>query len=92
MSRKGVIVQTQVGDPHGGGFRGGLAARVVVFAIRLYQRAFRWKPRVCRYWPTCSEYAAQAVARYGVLQGGWLAVRRLLRCHPFAPGGYDPVP
>jgi putative membrane protein insertion efficiency factor len=67
-------------------------ARVVVALIRVYQRVSRWTPRVCRYWPTCSEYAADAIARHGVLRGGWLAAKRLARCHPFAPGGYDPVP
>lgn len=47
---------------------------------------------VCRFTPTCSQYAKEAVAKYGVLKGGYLAARRLLKCHPFHAGGYDPVP
>lgn len=46
----------------------------------------------CRFYPTCSEYARQALVSHGCLKGGWLALRRILRCHPFHPGGYDPVP
>ncbi|MEJ2236968.1 MAG: membrane protein insertion efficiency factor YidD [Gemmatimonadales bacterium] len=64
----------------------------VVALIRLYQLLASPFPSPCRYYPTCSSYALEAVNRYGVLRGGWLGFRRILRCHPFRAGGVDPVP
>lgn len=65
----------------------------VMAAIRFYQRKISpGLPPRCRYIPTCSEYALEAVEKYGAVKGGWLAARRIARCHPFHKGGYDPVP
>jgi uncharacterized protein len=68
-------------------------ARILLRAVRGYQR---WisplRPPSCRFTPTCSAYAVEAVERFGAARGGWLATRRLLRCGPWHPGGHDPVP
>jgi putative membrane protein insertion efficiency factor len=66
--------------------------RAVAGLIRAYQLMAAPFPSACRYTPSCSTYTLQAVRRYGVVRGSWLGMRRILRCHPFHPGGYDPVP
>lgn len=67
--------------------------RVFIGAVRFYRRAISpLRPPCCRFTPTCSQYALEALEKYGALKGGWLALRRFLRCHPFHKGGYDPVP
>jgi uncharacterized protein len=70
-----------------------IIARLVELLIRGYQRAISpMFPSSCRFHPTCSEYAREAVVRFGALRGGWLAAKRIGKCHPFHPGGIDPVP
>jgi putative membrane protein insertion efficiency factor len=70
-----------------------IVARLAVLMIRGYQVTLSpLLPSACRYQPTCSAYAIEAVERYGVVRGVWMGARRILRCHPFARGGYDPVP
>ena len=66
---------------------------IALLLIRGYQRMISpMLPPACRFYPTCSEYGYQAIQRYGILKGGLMALRRLGRCHPLNPGGYDPVP
>lgn len=70
-----------------------MLSKLFIVAIRGYQIAISpLLPASCRYTPTCSQYAIEALGRYGALKGSWLAGRRLLRCHPFRAGGHDPVP
>ena len=67
--------------------------RALIRCIVFYRRALSpLKPPVCRFEPTCSAYALEAVERYGAVRGGWLSLRRIVRCQPFCLGGYDPVP
>lgn len=70
----------------------GAGALTCAFFIRIYQRVISpLKPATCRFYPTCSQYCYEAVLKYGVIRGGLLGIRRVLKCHPFHPGGYDPV-
>ncbi len=74
--------------------------KVALGLIRLYQKTLSldhgfagkvFGERFCRFYPTCSEYSYQAIARYGVLRGSWIACKRIIRCHPWTDGGYDPL-
>lgn len=67
--------------------------RLFILPIRFYQVAISpLFPPVCRFTPTCSQYAVEAIMRHGVVKGSWLAIRRIARCHPWGGSGYDPVP
>jgi putative membrane protein insertion efficiency factor len=72
----------------------------ILILIRLYQKTLSFDhgiigkvfgERFCRFYPTCSEYSYQAIARYGVFRGSWMSLKRIIRCHPWNDGGYDPV-
>lgn len=66
---------------------------LLIALIRIYQMGISpWLGNHCRFYPSCSQYACEALERHGMLRGGWLAIRRVLRCHPWHPGGVDPVP
>lgn len=67
--------------------------QIAIVLIRFYQKCISpLFPPHCRFYPTCSQYALEAVEKYGFLKGGFLAVKRILKCHPYHKGGYDPVP
>jgi putative membrane protein insertion efficiency factor len=66
---------------------------VLMAMIRLYQSTIsKVLPPSCRFYPSCSHYSHEAISKHGVFKGSWLALKRLSRCHPLNPGGYDPVP
>lgn len=76
---------TNIGQPRA-------LARACLFVIKAYQRYLSpLKPATCRFYPSCSQYYYEAVLKYGFIRGSLLGIRRLLKCHPFHPGGYDPV-
>lgn len=65
---------------------------LMIFLIKTYQKATFFKPPSCRFYPSCSSYSIEAIEKYGAIKGGWLAAKRISRCHPYNSGGYDPVP
>ncbi|MCR4440570.1 MAG: membrane protein insertion efficiency factor YidD [Peptococcaceae bacterium] len=66
--------------------------KIILFIIEIYQKYLSaFKGRTCRFYPSCSQYAYEAVKKYGTIKGGYMAVKRIIKCHPFHPGGYDPV-
>ena len=68
-------------------------SKALILLVRGYQVSLSpLLPAACRYYPSCSAYAIEALEKHGPLRGSWLAARRIARCHPFRPGGYDPVP
>lgn len=72
--------------------RRSVPARALRWVVLAYQRAFAWRASPCRYVPSCSTYALEAIETHGAARGSWLALRRLSRCHPWGGHGYDPVP
>lgn len=67
--------------------------KFLIFLIKIYRKYISpMKPPSCRFYPTCSKYAIEAIEKYGAIKGSFMAIKRILKCHPFHPGGYDPVP
>ena len=65
--------------------------KFAIFLIKIYQKFSALTPSVCRFYPTCSEYTKQAIEKYGIIKGIWLGIKRISKCHPLNPGGYDPL-
>ena len=89
------VTDVYIKDFQEAGAAGGpvMMKKVLLALVKFYRVAISpYRPPCCRYIPTCSQYALEAIEKYGALKGGWLAFRRILRCNPFHKGGYDPVP
>ncbi len=69
-----------------------LLKNIFIKLIKFYQFLSRYTPRTCRFYPTCSEYTKQAIIEYGAIKGCFSGFKRIIKCHPFNPGGYDPCP
>ncbi len=65
---------------------------LILNLIKVYQIFSKYTPAKCRFYPTCSEYTKQAIEKFGLINGGWLGIKRICKCHPLNEGGYDPVP
>lgn len=65
--------------------------KILLKLINIYQKVSNFTPSTCRFVPSCSEYTKQAIEKYGALKGGWLGIKRICKCHPFHPGGHDPL-
>jgi hypothetical protein len=69
-----------------------MGRKIGMMLVRAYQKSTRWLPPSCRYQPSCSQYTLEAIERFGLVKGSWMGAKRIARCHPYHPGGYDPVP
>ena len=65
--------------------------KILLFLIKIYQKISKHTPKVCRFYPSCSEYTRQAIEKYGAFKGSWLGLKRIIRCSPLSNGGYDPL-